>query len=202
MDGRELLFGGHRDDGNPLQVGDHTNNDDPEHNMGNFKALLKYGCESGDIDLQSHLESYKKNASYISKTAQNDLLDCIKDHIQYKIVNEIMSQEMGPFYGISADEVTDVSNWEQLGLVLRYVKDGKPIERVIEYMKCDKTTGDAISDQIVNALKSLKLDPKNCRSQTYDGAGNMAGHLNGAAKNFQNKTQNERAPYFHCASHD
>ena len=39
-----------------------------------------------------------------------------------------------------------------------------------------------------------------CRAQTYDGAGNMAGQQRGCATRFQRLAP--KAPYFHCASHD
>ena len=85
-----------------------------------------------------------KNASYTSKTTQNDLLGCIKDYIQEQIVFDVKSQEVWPFYGIMADEVTDTSNWEQLGLVLCYVKNGHPEERFLEFVMCENITGEAI----------------------------------------------------------
>ena len=40
-----------------------------------------------------------------------------------------------------------------------------------------------------------------CRSQTYDGAGNMSGKVKGAAATFYMETGNDKAVYFHCASH-
>ena len=45
-----------------------------------------------------------------------------KDFIQSEIVNDIQNQTEAPFFGLSTDEVTDVSNWEQLGIV-RYVRN-------------------------------------------------------------------------------
>ena len=56
----------------------------------------------------------------------------------YKIIyavcynNEVKKQTEGPYYGVSADEVTDSSNWEQLGIVLRYVKEFTPVERLFK----------------------------------------------------------------------
>jgi hypothetical protein len=48
-------------------------------------------------------------------------------------VDEIKGQPAEPFYGIQADEATDTSNREQLGLVLRYMKDNVLIERLADY---------------------------------------------------------------------
>ena len=46
------------------------------------------------------------------------------------------------------------------------------------------------------------LDPKTCRSQMFDGAGNMSGKTKGAATQFCLKIENEKAVYFHCTSHE
>ena len=64
----------------------------------------------------------------ISKTTQNELLSCTKDYIQSQIVADISNQIGGSYYGISADKVTDCSIWEQLGIVLRYVKNSVAVE--------------------------------------------------------------------------
>ena len=61
--------------------------------------------------LADHLGKAPRNATYVSKNAQNDLLDCIKEYIQDVIVQEISNQEIGPKFAIMADEVTDVSDW-------------------------------------------------------------------------------------------
>eukprot|EP00731_Ephydatia_muelleri_P015428 Em0008g1148a len=76
-------------------------------------------------------------------------------------------------YGIQCDEVTDSSNWEQLGLVLRYVKGNKPVERLLEFIPCDCTTGEALCHNAIEALTGVGLDVKLCQSQTMDGAGNI-----------------------------
>ena len=79
--------------------------------MGNFKELLDFRASAGDELLKEHLV---KNASYISKTSQNELLFCLKTFIQEKIVEEVRSQQVGPYYGFQCDEVTDASNWDNL----------------------------------------------------------------------------------------
>ena len=44
--------------------------------------------------------------------------------------------------------MTDISTHKQLGLVLRYLKNGQPIERLIEYIECESITGEALCDDI------------------------------------------------------
>ena len=56
-------------------------------------------------------------------TSQNELLDCVKECMQRKIVEDINQQEIGPLYAVMAGEVTDVSDWDQpLGLWLAILK--------------------------------------------------------------------------------
>ena len=65
----------------------------------------------------------------------------VKQFIQTKLINAVKNQAIGAYYGFQCDEVTDGSNWEQLGLILRYVKDHQPVEHLLEYIPCDCTTG-------------------------------------------------------------
>ena len=87
-------------------------------NKGNFRALLALSVAAGDKVLEHHFDTCTKNATYTSKTTQNDLLLCVKQFIQTKLINEVKNQAIGAYYGFQCDEVTDSSNWEQLGLVL------------------------------------------------------------------------------------
>ena len=169
-----IALRGHRDD--------ETND---SLNKGNFKALIDFRIEAGDQELKHHMETCMKNASYVSKTSQNELLLCVKDYLQAKIVQEIKDQKIGINYAILADEVSDIANWEQLGLVLRYVKDESPVEKLIEFVPCESITGEAIHTQIKESLQKIALDPADCRAQGYNGAGNMAGRLRGCAARFR-----------------
>ena len=103
---------GHRDDGSIF--------DNDDSNQGNFRELLKLMAEI-DNNLDIRLRTCAWNATYTSNTMQNELLSCIKDYIQSQVVADINNQIRGPYYEISADEVTDCSNWEQLGIVLRSI---------------------------------------------------------------------------------
>lgn len=120
--------------------------------------------------------------------------------MQKCIVDEVKEQPIGPYYGYQCDEVTDSSNWEQLGIILRYTVDNKPVERLLEFVQCDQITGDAICNNIVKSLTEAGLDIQFCRSQTMDGAGNMSGKQAGCAARFQ--LLSPKANYHYCSSHD
>ena len=113
-------------------------------------------------------------------------------------MNEVKNQSIGPLYGSMADEVTDTSTKEQLGLVLRYTIGNDVVERHYEYVGCKSITGESVCCEIVSIFESAQLSVSDCRTQTYDGAGNMAGQQRGCATRFQRLAP--KAPYFHMIS--
>ena len=60
-------------------------------NRGDFKELIMLMSEF-DKTLKDRMESCARNATYLSKTTQNDLLSCIKNFMQSSIVNDIQNQ--------------------------------------------------------------------------------------------------------------
>ena len=142
----------------------------------------------------------QQKASYISKATQNDLLECIRQYVEDQIIDEIKAKSIGPKFSVQADEVTDMSNKEQMGLILRYVKGGKLIERVVENIMCESITGAALCEDIHQSLRNLQLNLYNTVPQTYDGAANFSGHIKGCAAQFQKSVPHAR--YFHCSNHD
>ncbi|KAE9522024.1 hypothetical protein AGLY_017586, partial [Aphis glycines] len=75
---------GHRDNGSIFD-----NPDKPLGNEGNFREFLKFRMESGDLLLKSHFEQTGANATYISKTTQNELIFIIGDLILQKILTNV-----------------------------------------------------------------------------------------------------------------
>ena len=63
----------------------------------------------------------------------------------------------------------------------------------------DETTGNAIRVLIIYLVRDLGLTMDNCRGQSYDGAGNMAGRYVGASTLIQH--QFPKAIYVHCMNH-
>ena len=72
----------------------------------------------------------------------------MKDYIQCVIIDEVKEQSIGPKFSIQADEVTDISNSEQLGLPLRCINNGKPTGRLVEYILYGSISGQALCDDI------------------------------------------------------
>ena len=58
-----------------------------------------------DSVLDAHLSNHAKNASYIPKTSQNELISIIGEQIQDRIVKDMKTAKL---FSICADEMTDI----------------------------------------------------------------------------------------------
>ena len=116
-----MALRGHRDDDVLFKY------DDEAQNEGNFRELVTLMADL-DKDLKNFVMTCKQNATYLSKSSQNELLLCIKEYIQQEIVIDIKNQNDSHFFRLSANKVTDIFNWEQLGINVHYMKDCEHIE--------------------------------------------------------------------------
>ena len=88
-----------------------------------------------------------------------------------------------------------------MSLVLRFVDINMNIrEEFIAFLQCKwGLSGEQLAKLILEALNDLTLSIDDCRGQGYDGAGAVAGHINGLSANILRL--NEKALYTHCYSH-
>ena len=174
---------------------------DPGVNNGNFRALLSFRIDAGDLALKEHLESCMRNATYISPKIQNEIVATCGDIIVEGITNRITQSG---FFSVLADETTDVAGMAQLSLCIRYVdnveKEGYRVrEDFIGFAPVKDKTGPGIKAAIIKGLQQAHLDLGNLRGQGYDGASAMKGHLGGCAALISKDYP--LAIYVHCASH-
>ena len=176
----------------------HVESTDGENNAGNFLALLKFRADAGDEVLANHFSQATNRAKYTSPTIQNELISILREQIRESIVNQIPFD--APYFSILADEVTDVSNREQLSLVIRFVdSDGNIHEEFLGFQNLQRITGEAIASSILDTLPQWNLDIKNCRGQGYDGASNMSSSRRGTQALIREKSP--KAVYTHCRAH-
>jgi len=166
--------------------------------IGNFIELVNYGIRRGDKVLKDHYINHSKNASYLSKETQNDLIKYCGEVISDDIIAEVKANS---FFSILADEAMDCSGKEQLSFVLRYVDSlGNIKEDFLGFLHLEEgLTGEALANTIMTRISDIGLDIKNCRGQGYDGAGSVAGEKNGCSAHILR--QSHKALYTHCFSH-
>ena len=92
-----LPFRGHRDDSQyHPNVGEFSNGG----GEGNFIECLGYRVRGGDTELENHLKTCSRNASYVCKTSQNELIYCCGKFIKDVLIDIKESN----FFSILADE--------------------------------------------------------------------------------------------------
>ena len=84
-----LPFHGHRDDSryHPKE-GEYSTG-----GVGNFVEFLQFRVRGGDKMLEQHLKTCSKNASYFSKTSQNELISCCGQFITELVVRKIKENQ-------------------------------------------------------------------------------------------------------------
>ncbi|XP_043215486.1 uncharacterized protein LOC122378457 [Amphibalanus amphitrite] len=205
---QNIALRGHRDDGRITES-------EPPDNDGNFRSLVRLLVRHGDGILKEHLEKSGSNATYISKTTQNQILDCAMSIIRSHVRENIQ----GRFISVLADETTDRAGREQMVVVFRYAteKEGKWVVRedpvaVVDLVEEIKRTGKVSEEEEVkmsgenigNVLTEKIKEFTGAGSATivgcgFDGAAAMASENVGVAAVM--KRDNPYCDYYHCAMH-
>ena len=74
---------------------------------GNFQALLEFRIDSGDQTLKHYLKTALRNASFISKTIQNEMITTVGAIIVNNLSQEIRDSK---YFSIMSDEAADKLN--------------------------------------------------------------------------------------------
>ena len=124
-------------------------------NRGVFLDLVTY-TEDLDGAFRDHLEKYNvvKNTS---KSIQNDFLSCMLKVYTEEITREIKNSSC---VSVQADETTDISCKSQFVIIVRYVKDFKPVERFLKFVELQDGTANGLTQALKENLDSLNLESK------------------------------------------
>ncbi|XP_050528122.1 52 kDa repressor of the inhibitor of the protein kinase-like [Daktulosphaira vitifoliae] len=153
----------------------HIFNSSADNNDGNFRSLLRFRVQSGDLNLKAHLENAASNAIYISPIIQNQLIN------------------------ICADETCDISRIEKMSLCVRYIEDCRIREDFFTFVPIYDASEKGLAHTIIREIDKLGLKKELLVGQGYDGALSMSGIYNGVQKNISDILP--QALYVHCAAH-
>ena len=104
-------------------------------------------------------------------------------------------------YALIADESTDVTNKEQISICIRFVgrkEDGKHRvrEEFLTFVHVDiRTNAEELTTKFLETIQSVGLSVNDMRTQRYDGASVMSGHVSGVQT--QIRQVNPNAVYIH-----
>ena len=147
-----------------------------------------------DNILHNHLQQPKaRNATYISPTTQNEIINIIG------YANIIANVRRAKFYSVLADEVSSHAV-EHLAICLHFVDEQCDVrEEFMSFVKMQRVRAIDISNDIVSSLEGPCLSLNELRGQGYDGASTMSGKKSGVQRLIRNKQL--KAIYMHCAGH-
>ena len=160
----------------------------------NFFQLLKLRAEE-DPKILQFLE--KKTDKYTSSQIQNEIIAIMGLHVAREIASSIRNSQ---FFCIMADEVTDVSNKEQVVVCFCSVDERfEAQENLIGLHAVDSIKADNLMQVLKDAKLCMTLPLNKCRGQYYDGSANMCGTKSGAAS--QIRSEEPKAIFTHCFGH-
>nr|CAH7745960.1 unnamed protein product [Callosobruchus chinensis] len=161
-------------------------------NQGIFKELINFTAEL-DNTLKEHLRTatvFKGTPN----TIQNEILESMLQVCREEICKQI---EKADYLSIQCDETTDVSNYCQMVLILRYFNEGSICEHFWGFIRIKDKTATGLKTCIENEIDPLVLKThQKLIAQTYDGANVMSGVNNGVQA--QIKIKYPHAHFIHC----
>ena len=156
--------------------------------------LLQMECHDCS-ELQTWLS--KKTDKYNSHDIQSEIMQTMALMILQQVGHKVRS---GGWYTILADECTDMANWEQFTICLRWVgEDLHDHEEFLGLYQMVTIDTNSLVRAIKDTLLRMNIPLSHCRGQCYDGASSMSGSKSGVATQIAKEEQ--RALYLHCFGH-
>ena len=160
----------------------------------NFIQLLRL---RGDDDDRISQWMKKNINKYISPQAQNELIQIMALSVLRDIVKQVQSTS---FITVMIDETADISNREQVVIVLRWVAENLDVyEDFIGLYAVDNIQASTLYAVVKDTFARLNIPINKVRGQCYDGASAMTGCRKGLVKLI--KEEERRALFIHCYGH-
>ena len=167
------------------------NGDDSESNL--IQLLRHHGEE--DEELLEWLQ--RKTDKYTSHEIQNRLIQIMALQLIRKIAEKI---QMSPFVTVMIDETTDITNKEQVTIVIRRIDEDLGVhEEFLGLYTVSAIDAATLFGVVKDILCRLNLSWNKLRGQCYDGCSTMSGSRSGVAKRVQE--EEPHAIFTHCYSH-
>ena len=136
--------------------------------------------------------------TYFSPKSQNEMIMLLADEVKQKAIRDIKQARM---FGVSADATLDLSKFDQLAVICRFLgTDGMPKEWLLAMKHITSKTGDDTVKDIIDVLNSHTLTTDELCFQSYDFAASMSGRFNDTQRKLQERL-NHVMPYIPCQAH-
>nr|XP_036234234.1 zinc finger MYM-type protein 1-like [Bactrocera oleae] len=149
-------------------------------NNGKFLGLVQLLAKFDPV-MEEHLRlAVKGDVSdhYCGKDIQNELIELMVEKVKSEIISRAKKSK---YYSIIADCTPDISHIEQLSLTIRFVDLSSDVDKIsvkehfIEFLSVNESTGERLTEVIIDILNKYGLELNDCRGQGYDNGANMKG---------------------------
>lgn len=162
----------------------------------NLTQLFKLLNGNDECTLK-RLESDNHQRKYLHNDFQNELIELMARQVMSRKLASIRESQ---FFGVMADEYTDISNKELLSLCIRWFDESLDAhEDFLGYYELPDIKSETIAVMIKDALIRMQLPLQDLRAQAYDGASNMFGKKSGVSVKIL--AEQPKALATHCQGH-
>ena len=139
----------------------------------------------------------KKQNKHTSHVIQNELLKIMAHRVLRDVADHF---QKSPFLSIMIDETTDVSNQEQITIVMRRVDEELEVyEEFLGLYQVTSISAISLAAVIKDIMTRLNLSMSKLHGQCYDGCNTMSGARSRVAKRITD--EKPRALFTHCYGH-
>nr|XP_016850957.1 PREDICTED: zinc finger MYM-type protein 1-like [Anolis carolinensis] len=170
---------------------------------GNFLKLVEHIAQFDDpmAEHVRRVSSKETHVHYLSKNVQNEFIAFLSGKIQNNILQQLHE---ATYYSIILDCTPDISNTEQMTLVVRFVKceaneDASIKEHFLGFVPVANPSGEGLTEILLKELEARHIPLKNMRGQGYDNGSAMKGKHVGVQRRILDL--NPRAFYVPCGNH-
>lgn len=165
----------------------------------NFESLVRFlGANLDDEDIKKHLQSCGKNATYLSHISVESIVNSISTLFEQELLAKLACAD---FFTLMADECTDESQREQLGLIVRYRLPGDCTvqEKYFGLINLRNSSAESITGEIEKICIAKHVEISKCLFIALDGARVMSGEHSGVQRRI--KHLSPHCNYINCRNH-
>jgi hypothetical protein len=124
-----------------------------------------------DPVMKEHVRHFVNNENsryYFSHRVQNDFIQKLSEEVTSSVVWEVQKMK---YFSIILDFTPDISHQEQMSVNVQIVSTHEEVmikEHFLRFISAESTTGNVLSERVLQLLQEYDIPFENCRGQGCD----------------------------------